>query len=276
MKGKVLVQSKKRDSVFLLLLLGLFILRFPFLISVSYGVIPIPKDMGNIIFGNVTYLITAVLILIMRDSLSKYNIGFYSLAVFLAAPFFKLLSIRYTAMFSLLPYPWFQIAVSICLFILLLIFHPKLRKRSSKEILFWLLIAVAAGICGGVIMGNIASLQGSGRLAYRPSFCYVIYAFFVQLSNAAVMEEPLFRGFLWGYLKNAHCKETWIWAFQAALFMIGHVYYLGVYNYSFWIIVPVSALILGLLAWRSRSIGTSMIAHGLINSIADAVAHFTW
>jgi hypothetical protein len=30
------------------------------------------------------------------------------------------------------------------------------------------------------------------------------------------------------------------------------------------------------LVWRSRSISTSMIAHGLINSVGDMVAHFTW
>ncbi|WP_398443312.1 type II CAAX prenyl endopeptidase Rce1 family protein [Sedimentibacter sp.] len=48
------------------------------------------------------------------------------------------------------------------------------------------------------------------------------------------------------------------------------------YNYSFFIIVPVSALILGLVAWRSKSIGTSMIVHALINSMANIVANFTW
>jgi membrane protease YdiL (CAAX protease family) len=71
-------------------------------------------------------------------------------------------------------------------------------------------------------------------------------------------------------------KECWIWLFQAALFMLGHIYYLGTYNYSFWIIAPLSGLILGLLAWRTRSIGTSMIAHGIVNALGNIVAHYAW
>lgn len=40
--------------------------------------------------------------------------------------------------------------------------------------------------------------------------------------------------------------------------------------------ISISSLILGLLVWRSRSIGVSMITHSLINFIGDTIAHFTW
>ncbi|WP_161796471.1 CPBP family glutamic-type intramembrane protease [Desulfosporosinus acididurans] len=48
--------------------------------------------------------------------------------------------------------------------------------------------------------------------------------FLVQLNSAAILEEPLFHGFFWGYLKNWGWKESWIWLTQAGLFVIGHIY----------------------------------------------------
>jgi membrane protease YdiL (CAAX protease family) len=36
-----------------------------------------------------------------------------------------------------------------------------------------------------------------------------------QLAHAAIFEEPIFRGFLWGYLRKVNWKEKWILLFQA-------------------------------------------------------------
>ncbi|WP_282433334.1 CPBP family intramembrane glutamic endopeptidase [Desulfosporosinus sp. FKA] len=99
--------------------------------------------------------------------------------------------------------------------------------------------------------------------------------FLVQLNSAAILEEPLFRGFFWGYLKNRGWKESWIWLTQAGLFVIGHIYYINKAPLSFWIIVPLSGLVLGFLVWRTRTIATSMVAHGLINSVADLSSNYT-
>ena len=58
--------------------------------------------------------------------------------------------------------------------------------------------------------------------------------------------------------------------------MLAHVYYVVRAPLSFWVIVPLSGLLFGLLAWRSRSIGSSMVAHGFTNAIGDLVAHYRW
>jgi membrane protease YdiL (CAAX protease family) len=107
---------------------------------------------------------------------------------------------------------------------------------------------------------------------YHPTIPLLINLFFIQLGSAAVIEEPLFRSFL----KNQHYNEYLIWLFQAALFMFGHIYYIRVNNFSFFIIVPFSALMFGLCAWRSRSIGTSMIVHGFYDSVIDVISHMAW
>ncbi|HBM74245.1 MAG TPA: hypothetical protein DD429_01645 [Clostridiaceae bacterium] len=276
---QVSIQNKRMNYIFLLLLLGLLFLRFPFLILLEFYKIPIAKTEGINIFQCGTYLIAAILIFLKRNSLLDYHIGFYSLLIFILTPVLKPVSkylLLFTGVSSLKEsISWFQIVTSICLFIALLIYRPKLRKRSIKEILFWLLISVAVGICSGIIIGSILTLQEKRSLNHA-SISLFINMFFIQLGNAAVMEEPLFRGFLWGFLRNIHWKDYWIWLMQAALFMLGHIYYLGIHNYSFWITVPFGALVLGLIAWRSRSIGTSMIVHGLINSVSDILVHTTW
>lgn len=171
----------------------------------------------------------------------------------------------------------FKISISILLFLTLLLARPKLYKKSIKEVLFWLLISVIAGLCAGVLIGTVLNIQKNiGRSPGHPSIYYFVVPFIIQLNRASVIEEPLFRGFLWGFLKKASWKDSQICLFQAALFMFGHIRYLGENNYSFFVIVPISALIFGLLVWRSKSISTSMITHGLINSVSNMVTHFTW
>ncbi len=54
-----------------------------------------------------------------------------------------------------------------------------------------------------------------------------------QFNYAAISEESLFRGFIWGYLCKFKWKESWILIFQSTIFMIGHIYYLGVILYLF-------------------------------------------
>jgi len=112
----------------------------------------------------------------------------------------------------------------------------------------WIWIAVVVGICGGLIFGYLIGMQdisggviGKHRslgtvaslLLSAQSWLTIFPIFMAQLCNAATLEEPLFRGFLWGYLRLQGWNEKWIWLFQALLFWVGHIYYLGVASYSF-------------------------------------------
>lgn len=275
------IPAKDRISnyIFLLLLSGLIFLRFPFIISVAYHKIRILVSVAHNIYYNGTYLITAALIILKRDSLSDYNIDLFSLFILIIAPVSQILSghlLTKSAITGTIQPSSFKIVISVLLLLTLLLARPKLQKKGIKETLLWLSIAVIAGLCVGVLLGIVSSIQGGERNPNHPSIYYVLGSFFIQLSNAAVTEEPFFRGFLWGFLKKANWRDSWICVFQVVLFMLAHIYYLGKYNYSFFIIVPVSALTLGLVAWRSKSIGTSMIAHALINSVANIAANFTW
>jgi membrane protease YdiL (CAAX protease family) len=97
--------------------------------------------------------------------------------------------------------------------------------------------------------------------------------FFYQLGYVAVTEEALFRGFLWGYLQKAGWKNIWIWLFQAGLFMLGHIYYIDKNPLLFWVIVPISALVMGVLVWRSKTISSSLAAHATLNTFGYAIGY---
>jgi len=91
--------------------------------------------------------------------------------------------------------------------------------------------------------------------------------FIYQIGYAGVAEEPLFRGFLWGALRKTGWKDAWIWLLQAGLFTLAHMYYFGRNPISLFIIVPVGALALGLIAWKTRSISSSLAMHGIDNAL---------
>jgi membrane protease YdiL (CAAX protease family) len=274
MEGKSLAKTK--NWIFLFLLLGLFILRFPFLILSCYKINLVSPELVSPIYYGGTYLLAAIMIFLMRDSLSSYNMGRGAIIIYIAAPFAIFLSQAAKSIDSVHSDLWFRMGVSLCLLIALIISRPKLRKRSAKQILLWILISIIVGICVGVIVGKILSIQTRDNNPMYPTILTCVTEFFIQLGNAAAIEEPLFRGFLWGFLKKLHWHDLWIWLFQAVLFWLGHIYYLGVVNYSFFIIVPACGLILGFIVWRSRSIGTSMIVHSLINSLGSILAYYPW
>jgi hypothetical protein len=138
----------------------------------------------------------------------------------------------------------------------------------SSAGLRWLLIAMGAGLATSLVLGFPFSFQVPAQVLsmWRESLKEVPVSFIYQIGYAGVIEEPVFRGFLWGYLIKLNWSDRRIWLVQAGLFTLAHIYYINTYPISFFVIVPVGALALGYLAWKSRSVATSMVAHGMMNA----------
>jgi membrane protease YdiL (CAAX protease family) len=112
------------------------------------------------------------------------------------------------------------------------------------------------------------------RGATPASLMFLLPAILTQMTTAAVWEEPLFRGFLWGYLRRWRWPNVLIWLFQAALFTAGHIYYLKEEAFVPWLIrMMLPSLIVGLIAWQARSIFASMVTHGVFNASGDMLSH---
>lgn len=273
------MKTKTSDRLFLLLLIGLLLLRFPLVILPRYGLLPISTETAMTLFDAGTYLLVGITILLKRNSLAEYHIDRFALTLLLLAPAGWVGSeCLMNGWQQVRPAAWMNLALSVLLLIALLIWRPTLPKRGTKHMLRWAGIALAVGFCLSVAMGWLIHFQNTIQFSDEvPLFRMVPYAvigIFQQLGYAAAIEEPLFRGFLWGFLKERHWKDMWIWLFQAFLFMMGHIYYFGTLNVSFWVGVPLGALVMGLVAWKSRSIGTGMIVHGMTNSLAGGLFRY--
>lgn len=81
----------------------------------------------------------------------------------------------------------------------------------------------------------------------------------------AIVEEVVFRGMLWMFLKKLNFSEYKIIILQAIFFWIPHVYFASENPVSFWVIVPIMSIILGVSVWATRSITSSIFLHVLFN-----------
>ncbi len=248
--------DKEHSLISLLLLGGLLILRFPFLIGLGFmqaNLSPIFKFLGLMIFGGGTYLLTAILIWWERERLKDFWIDLASAITFLCQMYFFLIGIG--------------------------LFRAMRRVQAkfpmpSANVWRWALMGAALAILCEIFIVNSPIEPPATRVSDPANFGFLIPAVFIQMTNAAVWEEPLFRGFLWGYLRRAGWKDVWIWPFQAMLFTLGHVYYLQNEALGPWFIrMIIPSLVIGFIAWQAKSIFASMVTHGFFNAVHDMLAH---
>lgn len=271
--------SRTHQRVAWLLLAGLLFLRLPFLAGIAIFSRP---DWLDPIFQIGTYLLTACLIWWERERLADFHIDTLAIAIIILFKpiqtlFLALMGAQHLALAFPQPLSLTLWVIAIVLLVTLRRSHtqfPKIQRASLR----WFAIGTMVGIATALLMGYPMSLQIDKselpmRLELWPILVMVVPNFVYQLGYAAVTEEPLFRGFLWGYLRKLKWPERWIWLFQAGLFMLGHIYYVTNAPISFWIIVPTGGLVMGWLAWRSRSIATSMAAHGAMNALGYTVGY---
>lgn len=255
------------------LLGGLLFLRLPFLT----GIVMFSKpDWLTPFFEICTYLLTAILIYWESSHLSDYHIDALVLIIII---FFKPLNSVILAFWhfsnnplALPNWPGFiLLLIAVGLSVALLKKRKTLPKFSITS-LKWFGIGLIVAFLFEVIIAYPGSLTlDETQILQMKSTLFgsqgIIVLFFYQLGFAAVSEEPLFRGFLWGFLRQSGWKNVWIWLFQAGLFMLGHLYFLKLSPLSFWL-TPIFALVFGALVWRSKTIASSMAAHALINGLS--------
>ncbi len=272
-------EQKAHQRITLLVLIVLLLLRIPFVIAITYFT-PVEDQSGGAVYEVGTYLLTAILIWWERRQLADFHMDTVALIFILVFRPLQTLILNYWKVDSPLAFPnpaalmlW---AIAFGLVTLLWYSGFKLTRIRNTDAV-WLGIGLLAGLLVSIGQ-NTGPFQSAVTHSHLPStqFLSVLAStgviFFYHMGFAAINEEPLFRGFLWGYLRQRKWKEIWIWFFQAALFTLAHVYFARQYPLLFWVYIPLAALLLGYLAWRSRSIAGSMLAHAMINASAYIVA----
>lgn len=248
-------QGKKHTTIGLLLLAGLLFLRFPFLISAQMFLPEqpaLPRTISMLVYIAGTYLLAAVLIWWEREHLRDFWIDLAAGITFLCQIFCFPIGIglframhRHQARF------------------------PSPPANVWRWALFGGMLAIACNIfiVSLGIAPRVPGLVSASLLVLVPSVL-------IQMTMAGVFEEPLFRGFLWGYLRRAQWKDGWIWLLQALLFTLAHVYYLQTEFLGPWFVrIMLPALLIGFIAWRAKSIFASMVTHAFFNASGDILLH---
>ena len=242
-----------RQKIGLYLLAGLLILRLPYLAVVG-TLFDSPPAWLYFSFTIATYLLTALLIYVERERLQAFWFDLASGIIFLCQTYLFLGGIG--------------------------LFAAMRRKQARfpappSGVLRWALLGGLLGVLAELMVLYLRLNPPQGRSTEPATLGFLFFAVIIQMTNAAVWEEPLFRGFLWGYLRLAKWKNVWIWLFQAGLFTLGHVYYLRVEPFGSWFVrITIPALTLGLIAWGARSIAASMVTHGFFNATFDVLMHY--
>jgi membrane protease YdiL (CAAX protease family) len=262
---------KIRNNFGWVLLFGLLFLRIVILGIIGSFIHP---DWLSPLFEVGTYLLTAIFIWWERSHLEEFHIDGIALILILTLKPIQTLILKYWHFNTLLTFPNpLAIVLWIIPFILLIILilnkfkFPKIRLN----ILVWIIIGFISGIVTDLITGYPMSFQVNANLLPYTIKQFIStlspYLFIYQAGYAGISEEPLFRGILWGYLRRIGVSNLRILLIQTLLFMFGHIYYIKTAPFSLFIGVPIAAIVLGLLAWRSKSIATSIAAHATMNAI---------
>jgi membrane protease YdiL (CAAX protease family) len=270
----------RRSWITLGLIIGLFVLRY--LLTAS-RIIFIGGPWVIPVYEVGTYILVATLLIWERRALVDYHIP--PLAIWMIV-LFRPLETLYYPLFSLrtndpMAFPGMSsIFIWLTAVGLIIALRSQLFRTGNvrRQEWIWILIGLGIGLADAIVISYPASLQFGPFSSQRkdifiPYLVQGLLGIPQQIGYAAVPEEPVFRAFLWGYLRKSGWRDMWIWLFQAGLFSLAHLYYLSSAPISFWFVVPFGGLVLGWLAWRSRSIATSMVAHGVSNSMGSTLAY---
>ncbi len=221
-----------------------------------------------------TYAVTVALIWLERERLAECNMDGLAVALIMTTEPVKTLLLPFMGLSSLpMAFPHFaSLVVLACSLVLLILLLRNSRKglRITRKSLLWWLIGAACGILVAALVACPCSIQfRAGRhFGFDPWGMLknaVIMAFPYRTVAPIASEEPLFRGFLWGQLRRLGIGERWTWLLVAFFFIVAHLHYLPSYPITFFVVVPVASLALGLIAWKSRTLSSSMGLHSMVN-----------
>jgi membrane protease YdiL (CAAX protease family) len=255
----------KQEKINLGILISLFLLRFVllFLSYILSHINIIYLDLGSAIYHLGTFILTGLFIRKNIQNLSQFNISGLALFIFLFSPVFSIIADPHNFI------AYINILIAIKFWIDLfpkrreMILTKTLTNKIASNIIITLIITVTV-----IIIGALTREFKGGSSLDPLNLSWIIRQFLLQLSFAAAMEEPLFRGFFWGYLEKHNLSNITICIIQAFLFWFGHIYYIDT-GLNFWIFHPIAAFSLGLIIVKTKNIAYSLISHALINSIVQ-------
>lgn len=215
------------------------------------------------------YAITAAMMAVARKSFRDFRIDRLSIILFIV--FGTVLRIPPPSAVASAIDPTYY-AFGLIALVLAVVVHRsrKIRGRWASTDWRWLVMGAFSGLVLVPVFAILGPLFSGESIRLRPAWPITTGALFLtfiyQMGHTAILEEPVFRGFLWGYLEQRRWHPAYIWQLQAALFWIAHLRYYE-RPFTLWVALPVGGLLFGWLSWKSRSISASLLAHAVYNTV---------
>lgn len=250
------------------LLVAYFFVRIPLVALVSRQGPNLPASYQYVEF--LLYALTAAMLVVARSSLSEYRIDRLTVVIFVL--FGTLLRIPSATEDGSPIDPMYYAFGPVALVLLAVILRSRSAvNRWARASWEWIPLGLLSGV-GPILLAAVVRMLVSGDSspiggALPLSTVGLVFMFLYQMGNSAIIEEPAFRGFLWGHLEQRGWSGVRIWFFQAALFWLAHVRYID-RPFTLWVTVPVGGLLFGWISWKSRSVGPALLAHAAYNSLA--------
>lgn len=253
----------------------LLVLRFPFLIAGEFIPFGLSASAQMTIYVDLTYGVTGVLFILQRSSLKAFFATRAFLWMFIVAPVAAwTLSVALSGPGMMNP-----IRPLLALTFTWVLRRELLGRRRDNDVDTRASIVPTVGIVFATVTVSALALAIQQRVLFpgttaqpAQSWTRLLGGVMVQLVNAGLSEEPLFRGILLALLIRK--MKPWpAIPLQAALFTLGHGYYILRSPVSLFFVVPLGGVALGWIAFRHRSLVHSTAAHGIVNELGHSVQY---
>lgn len=268
--------SRAERTGLIVCIVGLLVIRYPYLILNKWFPYGFEQTLLMSIFYTVTYLFSGWFLFIERKRLTQYNVTRFFLILFLSLP-----TVTPVVMVLFFHLPVGSIAPYSPRIVLSVVFTVLFRQQlfstppvvSGKRITYSSLWTFFLSLPLMLITAGIAVHQSRILHMSIPIEPYMnmVPVLLAQMTNAALSEEPLFRGVILSFFSK-HLPSWAAVSVQTLLFTLAHLYYVSSYPFSFWLIVPIGGMVFGVIATKTKSLTYSTVSHGLGNSISRLFA----
>jgi hypothetical protein len=222
-----------------------------------------PTDWMRLTFVPVNYILIGIFILTTWDSLADYNIELFALLLFILLSTVLRINAAPLTTLEIILNVGTWIVSSIILFNILRLKTPVPAHKIGT--FTWTVIGMVAGLLFALIsiyfMTKVLGIRDtSGNPPGFPSVGFIRRVLQYLASNVDVQNEFIFRGMLLGYLVKTLKDEKKAYVLQALAFWVSGFTLAFSNPLEFWVILPLSTVLVSLLVWKSRSLAPSIMA----------------
>jgi membrane protease YdiL (CAAX protease family) len=248
------------------LIAGYFFVRIIVSNIINFSSIDRSAEIGATI-NLALYTICILLIINNRSNLLSYNINKSTIIILIISGFFQSIT-KFDSLSVILQ----LLFITDAIWLWVLYRKKRLITQNLRGINIWSIIGVLLlfplVFALIYIHGNLPDSSVFSKLLSistpKPS-TLLIFNFIYFLCTVG-FEETVFRGFLWGYLREFKISEMEILFITSGIFWISHINYLS-HSWTFWIQLPIISLYLGFLAYKSKMSSPSIFAHAFYNTL---------